>query len=100
MVKKKEFIIAAVDLDNKTFIVYVISLASTNQKIDIYPFHIAQIALLIVYKATTEVWSKYTNFADIIFPDFIAELSDYIRINNYSIDLVKVNNYLINLFIT
>lgn len=43
LVKKKEFVAAALDLDNKTFMVYLAFFTNTN----LYPSCIAKITLLI-----------------------------------------------------
>lgn len=63
LVEKKEFIVAALDLDDKTFIIYVASLhiAST----DIYPSWTVQIASLIQNKTCIMVSFEYTDYADI-----------------------------------
>lgn len=89
MIKKKEFITIVIDPNNETFIVIVVFYFSFNKDIDVNYFCRAQIASLIVYKVLTIVLSKFTNFANIIFPDFVAKLYKYTKINNYLIYLVK-----------
>lgn len=70
LVEKKEIAARILDLDNKTFVVYVFFLASSNLNIDIYLFYRAQIASFIVDKTPTTILFEYTNFADVFFPDF------------------------------
>lgn len=45
LVEKNEFIATAFDTDNKTFIIYIASLASSN--LNIHPSYKAQVILLI-----------------------------------------------------
>lgn len=71
------------------FVVYLAFLASLDLGIDTHPFCRAQIASMIVDKAFTDVLSKYTDFANIFFTNFVAKLSKDIRINNHLINLVK-----------
>ena len=48
----------------------------------------AQIAYLKADKASSKVFNKYANFADIFSPKLAAEFSKYTEINNYIIELV------------
>ena len=49
----------------------------------------AQIAHLKVNKASTKVFSKYADFADVFLPKLAAELLKHIRINDYTIKLIN-----------
>ena len=48
----------------------------------------AQIAHLKAVKASTKVFSKYTDFADIFLPKLVVELFKYTKINNHAIKIV------------
>ena len=76
LVQKKEFAAAALDPGHKTFVVYIASLESPNstQKSDIYPSCRAQIAALVANKAPTSIPTKYSDFADVFFPELASEL--------------------------
>ena len=84
IIRKKEFAIAAIDVDNKTFVVYVVALAELII-ISIYLFCKAKVALLIII----EIYIKYFNFLNIFFLDSAAKLLEYTRINNYLINLLE-----------
>ena len=47
-----------------------------------------QIAYLKANKASTKVFSKYADFADVFSPKLAVKLSKHMRINNYAIKLV------------
>lgn len=85
-VGKKEFAIAALDPDNKIFIVYITSLVSFGLYVEINAFQHAQIAFLKADEAHTFVPSKYT---DVFSKNLAAKLPKSTKINNYTIDLVK-----------
>lgn len=86
LIEKKEFIIAVFDSKEKTFIVYVVSLVSSNP--NIYFFYKAQISSFKTHNTLISISFKYVKFADTFFKDLIIEFSKYIRINNHTIDLV------------
>ena len=83
---KKEFVVAAFDLDYKTFVVHVVSLSSTL--LDVYLCRRPQISGLITKKAPTKVSNKYVNFTNVFFPDLASELSKHTGINDHAIKLV------------
>lgn len=85
LIKRKEFIVVAFDSNNKTFVVYIASLTSTN----IHSFCTIQIALLIQNNTSIVVSSKYTDFANIFFPNLATKLLKQTGVNNYLINLVK-----------
>lgn len=84
LVRKIEFIAIAFDLKNEIFIVYVVFLISFN----IHLFHKAQITLLKAGKSLIVILLKYVNFANIFSSELIAQLSEYIKINDYTINLI------------
>lgn len=89
LVGKKKFVAVAFNIDNKTFVVHITFFASYNLGLTIYPFYKPQIALFILDKILTVVLSEYTAFGNIFSPNFIAQLSKYIRIINNQIDFVN-----------
>ena len=87
---KKEFVVAALDLEHKTYVVHIAFLNSTPlvALLDIHPFWRPQISGLIVEEAPTKVPAKYSDFADIFFSDLASELLEHSVINNHAIKLV------------
>ena len=79
---KKNFIAAALDLEYKTFVVYVASLSFIP--LNTRP----QISGLIAEKALTKISAKYLDFTDIFFPDLASKLPKHTEINNHIIKLV------------
>ena len=97
LVKKKEFVTVAHNLEYKTFIVYVVSLSSisliallgsTPFNVDVHLSYRRQISGLIVEKAPTKILDTYVDFADIFFLDLVSKLSKHTGINDYTIKLV------------
>ena len=90
--RKKEFVIAALEPEYEIFVVHVASfcvIASLNSNLlDIYLSRKSQIVGLIAKKAFTKVSVEYTNFVNIFFPDLMSELLEHTRINDYAIKLV------------
>ena len=92
---KKKFTVATLDLESKTFIIYVVSLSSNTLlsfsplELDIHPSCRPQVFGLIAKEAPTKIPAKYLDFADVFFPDLASKLSKYIKINNYAIKLIN-----------
>lgn len=89
LVKKIKFATAALDLNNKIFVVHVAFLAKSNLGLEIYLFYRAQITFLKADIATISVSSKYANFVDVFSKNLIAKLIKLTKINNYAINLIK-----------
>ena len=87
LVGKKEFAIATLNPEYKTFVIYVGSLNSTP--LNIYFFRRPQISGLLAKEALTKVSDKYINFADVFSPDLASKLSKHTKINDYAIELVE-----------
>lgn len=85
LVEKKEFVIIALNLDGKTFVIYIAFFASTN----IYSFYIIQIILLIQDKVPIFVLPKYANILDIFSLHLAINLLKHIGINDLPNDIVK-----------
>lgn len=89
LVEIKKLATVALDSNDKTFIVYIVFLTSSDLSLEIYPSFRAQIAFLKANKDLTSNLSKYINFANIIFKDLTVKLLEHTRINDYAIDLIK-----------
>lgn len=87
LIKKKEF--AATIFDDKTFVIYI---ASISQHLDFHHSQSVKIALLKADKTPTFVLSIYINFVNAFSKNLAAaKLLEYIRINDYAIDLTEDN---------
>ena len=95
LVDKKKFAAIALDLENETFVIYVISLSfdaspsSSSLKFNVHPFQRSQISDLIAKKAPTKISAKYLDFTDIFSSDLASKLSKHIGINDHIIELVN-----------
>lgn len=87
LVKKKEVIAAALDLDDEVFVVYIASII--NLKPIMYLTHQTQMVFMKVNKALTAIPSKYADFADVFSLDLAVEFFIYIGINNHTIQLIN-----------
>ena len=97
LVRKKEFAVAALDLEYKTFIVHIASLSSTPLVIflvsipidvDVHLFCRSQVSGLTIKEAFIKVLNEYIDFADVFSPDLVIKLPNHTRINNDAIELV------------
>lgn len=98
---KREFVATALDKSKKTFLVYVAILISFNKgsRILIYLSQVAQIASLLADEALTQVFTKYSDYANVFSLEAIVKLLKHISINDYTIDLKKISSHLTALFI-
>ena len=60
-----------------------------NKKSDVYLFCRPQIATLIANKALILIPIEYSDFTNVISPKLTSKLSEYTRINDYTIELVN-----------
>lgn len=74
------------DLDKEAFVVYI---ATITSEMTIHLECEAQIALLKAEKALISVPAKYLDFTDIFSKKLVIVLSDYTKINTYTINLEK-----------
>ena len=86
LIGKKEFTVATLKPEHKTFIVHVVAL-SVNLDDKIYLSKKAPIAHLKANKALVKVSSKYANFVNIFSLKLAVELLEYTGINNHAIKL-------------
>ena len=84
LIEKKEFVAAALDLEYKTFIIYV---AAHNVDFGnkVHPSKRAQIAHLKADEAFTDILNEYTYFADVFLPKLVANLLKRTKINDHAI---------------
>ena len=75
LVGKKEFVAVVLDLKYETYVVHIASLSSTplasirSISLDVHPFRRPHISGLIVKKAFTKVFNKFSDFVDVFSPD-------------------------------
>lgn len=84
IVRKKEFEVIVFKLENKTFIVHIVFLISSN----IHLLYKTQIVLLKIYNTFTIILPKYTSFVNIVSSNLVVKFFKYTRISNYIIDLI------------
>ena len=84
---EKKFAIGALNPKYKIFIVYIAAF-SVDSDDEVHPSKKAQIAHLIANEVLIKVFSKYTDFADVFLPKLVVKLLKYIKINNYTIELI------------
>ena len=81
---RKEFTIAALNLEYEAFIVHVVAL-TVDLGDKVHPSKRAQIAHLKANKTFIIVPNKYANFANVISSKLAGELPKHTGINNYAI---------------
>ena len=80
LVGKKKFAAAALDSEYETYVVYVglvssfVSPSSSLLDVDVHPSCKPQISGLIAKEAPIKVSAKYSDFADVFFPDLASKL--------------------------
>ena len=82
---------SALDPGHEIFVVHVAFLESLSntQEYDVYLFCRVQIAVFVANKASTSIFIKYSDFADVFFPELASELPEYTKINDHAIKLVN-----------
>lgn len=86
-IDRKKFVIAALDADNETFVVYVTALNIKNRNMAVHSSTAAQIELLKANKSLTTIPLEYFDYTDIFLPEFTAKLPEHSGINNHIIEL-------------
>lgn len=89
LIKKKEFVATAFDPQDKTFIVYIVSLTISIIISDIHPSCRVHIAFLNANKIFTTIFLEYFNFIVVFNSELTIKLLEYTRINNYIIDWIN-----------
>ena len=85
IIDKKEFAVAALNVDDKTFMIHVRTLAEPIT-MPIHPSCQAQVALLI--SEETGIPAEYSDFSNFFSSHSAAELPEQTRINDHRIDLL------------
>lgn len=85
------FIVAALDLKDKIFVVYIAFFAIYNE---VYSSHRIQIASLKIDEVPTTILTEYSDFIDIISPELVAEFPKYTKINTHVDDLINITQLL------
>ena len=90
LVGKKEFAVAALNLEHKNFIIYITSFNSPNndQKSDVHMFCKIQIAALVINKTSNSIFIEYFDFIDVFSSKLTLTLPKYYKINDYAIKLI------------
>ncbi len=87
LIKKKEFAVAALDLEYETFIIHIATL-SVDSGDEVHPSRRTQIAHLKADEVFSKLSSEYANFADTFSPKLAVELLEHTGINDHAIELV------------
>ena len=85
IIDKKDFVITALDTNNKTFVVYI-----AIREWEEMPVHFkrkAHVGALLFSKVPTEVPVKYSNYSNVFSAEYTAELSENTGMNNHAIKL-------------
>ncbi len=87
LIGKKEFAVAALDLEYKAFVVHIAAVI-VDLGDEVHPSRRAQIAHLKADEALTKILIEYADFADVFLPKLAAKLPEHTGINNQTIELV------------
>ena len=85
IVDPKEFVIAALDVNSKTFMVHVA--IREQEEMPVHSERQAQVGALLFDKAPTEIPAEYSNYSDIFLAENAAELPENTGINEHTIEL-------------
>ena len=89
MIDKREFAKPALGENSKTFVVHIAALEALEQAVLINPFRAPLLAVLQQDKASTEIPSEYSDYADFFSFDRVIELPENTGINKNAIELVE-----------
>ena len=91
LVDPKEFVIAALDADSKTFVVHVAirewEEIPVHSKRQVQIQHKAQVGALLFDEASTEISAEYSDYSNVFSAKNTAELSEKTGINEHAIKL-------------
>ena len=85
IIDKRKFAAAALNADNKTFVVHIAALAETTT-MSIYSSRQTQIASLMSKKNAIPI--EYSDFSNVLSSDSAVELTEHIGINDHPINLL------------
>ena len=83
----QEYVIAAMDADNKTFVIHVA--IWEQEEMPVHSERQAQVRVLLFDKAFTLVPAEYSNYSDVFSAENAAELPENTGINEHLIKLEK-----------
>ena len=85
IINKREFMAAALNVDDETFVMYIAALAELTI-MPIYSSYQAQVALLT--SKENGILAEYLDFSNVFFLDSTMKLLEHTRINNHPINLL------------
>ena len=85
LVDLKEFVIAALDMDSKTFVVHVA--IRERKKMPVHAEKQAQVGAILFDKAPTRVPAEYSDYSNVFLAENAAELPENTRINEHALKL-------------
>ena len=85
IVDPKEFVIAALDIDSKTFVVHVA--IREREEMPVHSERQAQVGALLFNEAPTEVPAEYSDYSDVFSAEHAAELPENTGMNKHAIEL-------------
>ena len=89
---KKEFVAVALDPEYETYIVYIeLDSSVALPSFSLLNMHLLcrlYIAYLIAEKASTKVFTKYSDFADVLSPGLASNLSEHTKIYDHAIKMI------------
>ena len=85
IINKKEFAVAVLNADDKTFMVYIVALVELTTML-IYPSRQAQVAMLT--SEETGIPAEYSDFFNIFSSNSATELLEHNGVNNHPINLL------------
>lgn len=90
LIKKKEFVVAALNLEDGAFVILVTFIVNTSSNL-VHLSCRAEIALLKANEVPTAIPSEWTDFTDIFSLEMVAELLEYTKIYDHAIQLIDSN---------
>lgn len=84
--------VTVLDLDSKTFIVYIVVLDIRGTKMAVYSFQAALIGLLKAKIAPITIPMKYSDYSDVFSSKLTMKLPEYTGINDHTIELKKAKH--------
>ena len=85
IVNPKEFVIAALDIDSKTFVVHVA--IRKQEEMPVHSEKQAQVGALLFDKASTKVLAEYSNYSNVFSAENATELPENTGMNKHAIKL-------------
>ena len=87
IINPNKFVIAALDINNKTFVMYMA--IQKQEKVLMYSKKQAQVRVLLFDKASTKILIKYSNYSNVFLVENIVESPKNTGMNEHDIKLEK-----------